>query len=274
VLKGRYTALRYFQEPGARPSADIDLLVSGDQIGRARRALQDIGLIELQSGHGQTQWGSPSSGQAVRSLELEHAANPWTVDLHTSIDRQYSRGLRAGFGDLPLTATRAWEVDGCRARVLAQPLLAAHLAQHASQRIRQVRLIHLVELVLVLQQDTANGTLSWDAFASLLAVTDTARFGYPALELAERLAPGTLDRDFRDAITAASTARIRRVVDRVDRSPVDGFFRRYLGEKVMWARGPYELTASLVDLLWPSKGSVADRWRMYRWRVRRLWRRW
>jgi hypothetical protein len=270
ILKGTFTSRHYFPEVGTRPTADIDLLVSPGQLSSGQDALKELGLVELRRGQTQSEWGLPGTSHAVQSLEFEHRSNPWVVDLHNSVDKQYFRGLRAGFGDLPCKDTHPWEVDGHRARLLAQPLFVAHLALHASVRIRQVRLVHLVELVFVIRNDTAAGILSWDALAGLLADTGTARFVYPALELAERLGPGTIDADFRREIAEASTARMRRVVDGVHTFPVDGFFRRSLDEKLMWAAGPLQLTASLVDLIWPTPEAVADRWRMYRWHMRRF----
>jgi hypothetical protein len=275
VLKGLHTSQCYFPEPGTRPCADIDLLVPPDQSHEAQGALRATGLDKLQSpAPGQTEWGLAGGSRSPQSLELDHASNPWAVDLHTSVDIRYLWGLWARFGNRPYTMTRPWKVDGCRGSVFTQPLLAAHLAVHAAFNFHQLRLIRLVELVLVLRHDTGNGTLTWDALAGLLADTKTARFAYPALELCERLAPGTVDPDFRDEMMSASTRRTQRMVEQQHVSGADAFIRKSLDNKFMWAKGPKELALNTVDFLWPAAGprSLGPRLAMYRRRVHMLLR--
>jgi hypothetical protein len=266
VLKGAYTSLYYFPEPGTRPTADIDLLIPPNQYARGREALQAAGLVELGApAPGQTVWARGGASQTVHSLELDHVSNPWTVDLHTSVDRRYFWGLWASFGDLQHTQGRPWDVEGQRARVFKQPLFTAHLAQHASYRIHETQLVRLVELVLVLRQDRASGTLSWEALDRLLTRTGTARFVYPALELSERLAPGTVDPGFRRWLSGAATPRARRVVNRIAASNMQLLRHHSLDERTMFARGPAELARSILTLLWAAD-SVTDRWRHYqRW---------
>ena len=77
--------------------------------------------------------------------------------------------------------------------------------------------------------------------------------GVRALELAERLAPGTLDPAFRRTLEAAAPARMRRVVDDVARSGMQ-LRRRSLDDRMMWAAGPLGTLVAVADLLWPTGG--------------------
>ena len=267
VLKGAYTSRSYFPEAGVRPIADIDLLVTTDQRAEAEEALRSAGLVMHRSEMGeQTEWRLPDASKTVHSLELDHASNPWAVDLHTTVDKRYFYGLWASFGLHSYTSTIPWRVDGLSARVFAQPLLTAHLAQHAAYTIHELRLVRLVELVLVIRRDAAAGTFQWEALAALLADTKTARFVYPALELAERLAPGVIDPAFRSELAAASTPRMRRVVDRIAACGMHLAGRGTLDERLMWACGWAELARNVADFLWPPADSLRDRgWKYSKW---------
>src|SRR5882762_7221358 len=91
VLKGMHTGHCYFPEPGTRPVTDIDLLVNSRDGEAARRVLRDLGFTEGNTREGQhrSDWAPPGGAQPVRSLEVAHVDNPWTVDLHVSLDRRF-----------------------------------------------------------------------------------------------------------------------------------------------------------------------------------------
>lgn len=252
VLKGSHTSHAYFPEPGTRPSADLDLLVPPNQFEVTGTALRAAGFAESRRTRTppRSEWITQGAPMPLRSLELDHADNPWSIDLHQALERWYFRGLRAGF--LPeFWKTRPLDIGGQRALVLAQPLLTAFLAMHAAFSIRDVRLIHLVELVLVIRHDALSGALDWQELALLLAATRTARFVYPSLELVDRLAPGTVDPRLRLAFARTSTRRMRRVIDAVHRAGMR-LPRRTLDEKLMWACGAWELLCNIGELVWSS----------------------
>ena len=264
VFKGIYTSRSYFPEPATRPIADIDLLVEAEQRTRAAEALRATGFVELGvDTPGQTAWRLPSASESVHSLQLEHRNNPWAVDLHTTIDKRYFRGCWASFGPHPFRSANAWNVDGLSARVFGQPLLTAHLAQHATYTIHELRLVRLVELILVTRRDIAEGTLEWDSLAAFLRETGTTRFVYPALELAERITPGLIEPAFRHALAAASTRRMRRVIDHIAASGMHMAGRGTVSERFVWARGPWEVTKNFTDFIWPPARSASERWRKY-----------
>src|SRR6185436_14665782 len=104
------------------------------------------------------EWSPPGPRVSPRSLELTHEANPWTLDLHVTFKRDFG-GVRtvsvvpvgprsAGAGRHPHEAvTEPRELAGRPVRVLRQPYLSAYLASHASQELKNLSLIRLIELV-------------------------------------------------------------------------------------------------------------------------------
>jgi hypothetical protein len=273
LLKGTDTAYRYFPDPGTRPRADIDLLVAAGEVGDARAALQAAGYTEYRRTRhaARSEWRHADAPRTVHSLDMEHVANPWSVDLHVALERWYFRGLRAGFGFPREEQLSPWAYEGHSARALAQPLLTAFLALHASYGMTDFRPLRAVELALVLRHDGANGVLRWEALAELLERTGTARFVYPALELTERWVPGTVDPEVRVLLRRAATPRARRVVDQVE---TQGFrlAHRSLDDKLMWAKGPAEWLGNLSDLLWSADDQITAGYqlRLYLRRVRML----
>jgi hypothetical protein len=253
VLKGSFTGKRYFPDPGTRPSADIDLLVRPDQVSTAKEILRRDGFQRdvTKRSLDRSTWWRPEADNEAASLELDSAENPWSIDLHTSIDMRYFRGVFARFADAPWSMLREWDAGGVRAQSLAQPLLTAHLAIHASRPVHILRLVRIVELILVIRGDLAGGGLDWREFARLLDRTRLWRFAFPALEMAERLAPGLLDPPFRQQLVSRATRLSRRVVERLAANGIQGWSERHLDEHLMWFRGPIELALNVSELLWP-----------------------
>jgi hypothetical protein len=253
ILKGTYTARRYFEEPGVRPTSDIDVLVSDDDFAAAGEALREIGLQSL-AGHAmpyREEWGSRAD-QVVHSTEMTHADNPWAVDLHRSLSRQYFSGLVAGFGSPQGVSRQPWSGPFGSALVLREPLLAAHLAVHAGADFPHLHLIRIVELLLVLRADLASGAISWEALSDLLRRTTTRRFAFPAFVLAARLAPDAVDHAFLAELEKSATPRMRRLLPGAVLIPPQHFPRLSLDMRLAWAKGPWQVAANIVDWLYPT----------------------
>jgi hypothetical protein len=261
LLKGIHTGRTYLPDAGTRPLADIDLLVPASGFGAACAAMGRAGFLERRrtTRPFRSEWVKRDAPLFEPSLELNHVDNPWAVDLHCSLDRRYFRGCVADLTAELEAHTIPDPVGGQGAVVLAQPLLTAFLALHASYAIHQLQLIRLVELVLVIRRDRENGSLVWSALLDLLARTGTARFVYPAFDLAERLAPGTLDSPVRASLRNATSERMQRVVQDIAAGGTFRLSRRSLDDKLMWARGLWELLRNLFELLWPSDDVYSPR---------------
>ena len=253
VLKGLHTGAVHFPEPGVRPAADIDLLVRPEERTRAAAGLERAGFVERRATRfaGRSEWTPADAPTEIRSLEVDHALNPWSVDLHVALDRWYFRGMKRGLGE-PFDETTGIAIDDVTCRGLAEPHLTAFLALHASYEVVKVRLVRLVELILVMRHGRATGVLDWDELAALLEETRTARFVHPALSLAEGLAPGTVDPDLLARTALEASPRARRVTAAVLSADLAPLARPSLDAKMMWSKGPREVLLNLSELLVPS----------------------
>jgi len=263
VLKGADTAYRYFPEPGTRPSSDLDLLVAPHDVAAARSVLVNLGFAEQGPGHGdryRTTWTPPAVG-GVRSLELAHPDNPWSVDLHVSLDREMFPGRPMTFGTLPPTPGprdgEVWQEFSRPVWVLREPLLLAYLAAHTSSHFYAITLVRLVELVLVARRDF--GEADWRAFADLVRRTATGRFVFPALYLAEQLAPGTMDAPTLKDLEAVAPRWLRKQVRATTPASAQRLHPYPFRERFLWAT---TLTELLLELAWPHEqngGRVENR---------------
>ena len=251
VLKGGHTAYRYFPEPGTRPATDIDVLLRPLDIAPAGRLLHALGFTEVDTfglPH-RSHWARPAR-QTVASLEVAHADNPWSLDVHASLDRPYSPGVLARFGNIDFSRGEPWDGLSRPTLVLRQPLLTAYLACNASGDLANLSLLRLAELVLVAQRDFGTAQ-AWGALEALLADTRTERFAFPSLELAERFVPGTLPPDVRARLAARTPARLRRRVARTTPASAQSLKPLPWDEKLIWAASPREYGAYLLHLVWP-----------------------
>ena len=254
VLKAGHTAYRYFPEPGTRPATDVDLLVGPGDAARAADTLRHLGftLVETSVVPERSHWRPPSAGP-VRSIEMTHADDPWAVDLHISLDRSLLPGVAIRFGAVVPSAGDVWHGFIRPVRVLPQPLLLEYLAAHASSHFYSMPLVRLVELVLVARADFGDRTELWRAFGDLVRRAGTDRFVFPSLDLAERLAPGTVDPGVRAGIAAATPARLRRRVRRLDPGSAQRLHPYPQGERFIWSATPLQVLAAALEIAWPEE---------------------
>jgi hypothetical protein len=280
VLKGMHTGSRYFPEPGTRTSSDIDLLVQPDDWLSACDGLRGLGLVEgkFPGQPRDSSWASPTA-QRVPTLEYVHVDGPWAVDMHRSLDRLPFEGLETGLGVPDMSAGERWEEFSRPVRVLSEPLLLAYLALHASSHFYGITLVRLIELVLVAQQDFAGHPERWEAFGDLVERTQSGRFVFPALDLAERLVPGSIDGRVLARIARATPRRLRRMVQRMSPGSAPRLHPYpALRERFVWLASPREVLAALLWLAWPRDGeklvppskALAAQWRRVRRALRRM----
>lgn len=271
VLKGAHTGAAYFPEPGVRPASDIDLLIDAADAIAAEAALQDAGLALASRSAWESSWVQPSARREPRSLTYLHAEDPWSIDLHSALNVCVRSGTPLAQLDLarPMAGGRRWSVDA-RARVLDQPLQLLHLAAHAGAGWQNLTLLRQVELVLVIREDLAAGRLSWNAFLNLGVRTGALAYAYPALRLAEQLAPGTAPGDVLAHCAARAPAAVRRALDALTPATAQRIDRTSVGEHFMWARGWRGRLRLAVSDLFPAVRSWAQFRRIYEERAWRL----
>jgi hypothetical protein len=260
VLKGSHTAWRFFPEPGTRPTADVDLLVSPAEGPAMERILRDAGcaLVLRQRRPTRSVWRPAGEDGRLRSLELTHAHNPLTVDLHLSLDRGFygvSRSRLADPGEADLEP-----VPGLPEayRGLRGPLLLLSLALHASEDLYNLQLLRLVELVLVSRGAPDPAALWHDT----LEVGQRARAmgdAFPAMALLERLDPGAVPPEVVSAARAQAPPALRAVVDGLSPATAQRLEGITLGERLAGARTPADKMRRIAHMLAPD--SAAGSWR-------------
>lgn len=246
AVKSSHTSRVYFPEPAARTAADIDVVLlsrdgceaADDAPKAAERALEAAGYVLTHRiwKHPHTEWLCPGSNPLPRSLELFHADSPYKVEVHRSLDRNYVvRGIEWGAIDSYL---RVEPRLAAGVRVLREPLLLCHQLTHASRGLEHLTLIRLLEIALIVRADTALGQLDWAEILALLEAREAIALAWPALELTERLVPGTVPEDVLARARLEAHPALHRVID--DLRPADAQRPDVLSlvERFMWCSRP------------------------------------
>ncbi len=273
VLKGGDTAYRYFPAPETRPASDLDLLVPFDSSRAAETVLAGEGLICVGRNARDATWADPRDSREPKSLWLVHRDDPWSVDLHNSLDFAASPGaatVRLDRAD-PFATSEPWAVEPS-ARVLAQPLLLLHLAVHAGGGLHNLTMLRTVEIILVIRQDVAKRRLAWDEFLAVAAQTNGLGAAYPAFAMCNMLAPGIIPGSVLDCCGEAMPSRARALVDRLDPAIAHRVDRASVAEHFMWVAGAGGWLRQLRSDLSPSAGSLRNAWSIYQARFQRLLR--
>ena len=271
VLKGFHTSRVYYEEPGVRPIADVDLLVAPESVPDAETTLEAAGFRpdSLPLRPYKRDWIGPGVDARVFSVERSDARSKWGLELHASLDRIYHPGASARL-DAERSRVIPFDVAGRQIRALSPALLVVYLACHCSQELDSIRLARVYELAIVIRSELAAKRLDWDDVRALLDRTGATSFTYPAFALVENLAPGTMDQRVLAAARAASTAAARHTVERL--SPAGGSLDdRSVLRQLMWTRGVVGVLQRLARTVWPAAfdrpGDVIPGWRV---RLRRL----
>jgi hypothetical protein len=256
VLKGAHTAA-YFPERACRPMSDIDLLVPARQRALADDVLEAAGLERVAARPLESCWrlkGAPCEPATMTALE---AADPWTVDLHYSLDVEGPPGARpARLSRLdPFSGMRSWEPSpeaGC----LGQPLLLLHLAAHAGSGFQNLTMVRLLELILVIREDRDRALLDWDAFLALGSAAGALGFAFPALHLARSLSPADVPDEVVAQCRRDAPPRIRRLASVLTPATAHRIDRRSVGDHYAWTQGVSGWLRRLAADLMPDPGSL------------------
>jgi hypothetical protein len=237
VIKGMHTAYRYFPEPGARASSDIDLVIPMDAMPATEEMFAKAGFRRIPrfGSPYACDWVAPSVPCDPRTLMYVHRDDPWSIDVQASLNRRLLTGKQVRLDAIyrPIM-TEEWSLAS-QARVLAQPLLALQLAAHISQILLSVTLVRVVELISVIRADVAAGKLVWSEFLDGAEVIGGARYIYPALIFCEQLAPGTVPPDVLMACAADAPKNLRHLMRDISVDHAQSLGRHSVRERFMWA---------------------------------------
>ena len=272
VIKGFHAAHVYFPEPGLRPFADIDLVIRPADIPHAEEILSALGFVgdSMIDVPYKRSWSAPGEDGRTWSLEFWHERSHWKIELHDRIN--FEDLFRYGVSlDAPEFQNGLWTLADVPMRVPTQPLLFVILATHLSVELFERRLIRIVELVRMIRHDIDTRALDWAVAEELLDRLRAKRFAYPALALAERLAPGTVDGALLSRSRRAATRLTRHVVDRITPALPLLADRVSLAHRLMWVSSPREAMRRVGLMVGPVRSApLPVTIRTYRSRVRRL----
>ena len=270
LIKSAHTMHSYFPEPAARPCADLDFVVAATETERAEALLRQNGYTRksVTAKPYRSDWVPPDAPTALASIELNHGDNPYTVELHNSLERSFPgvRKIRIS-GTVGAVARTAADIAP-GAHVLRQPELALYLALHTADELHRLQLLWIVELVLVLRRDFTSGA-DWDALLALAAEAQAQRFVYAPLKLAERLSPGTVPEHVLTTFRVYAPAR---VIDFASSRAITEFHRvekATLSDRFVWTSGIVERARRFIDLLKPAGARPISRmlFRLLRGRI-------
>jgi hypothetical protein len=271
LLKGFHTGRVYFDEPGARRMADVDLLVPPDRVSDAEAALRAAGFVPDSAPLRpyKRDWIAAHVDRRLHSIELADARSKWGLELHASLDRVYHPGAVAHL-NMMRGEVEPIDVAGRPLLALSPTLLVVYLACHCSQELDGIRLLRLYELSRVIRQDRERGALDWGRVMETMARTRSARFAYPALALVNELDPGIVDERVLALGRRDSTWAARHTVARL--TPAGGSLdERGVLRQLMWTRGLVAVGTRVLRSFWPAAFSrpsdVIPGWRV---RMRRL----
>jgi hypothetical protein len=251
----------YYPQPGLRPMADLDLLVSAGSIPQTARLMADLGYTLRGSTWKHHTFLRPDNEQIV--AYEEHPDNPRPVEVHY-------RTAETLWGLLCDLTARAWERArkgsflGIEALLLPPSELLLHAAIHTTFNVlnHTARLIHLADIRQLAQRLTARqewGEVTHGWGSSLV------RFAYPAIGLTAYSLPGSIPPSVLSALEAQVSPRLVRwaagrpivALSRYGNAPRSFLALRYMP---LLARSPLEATTMFVNSIFPPRWYLAERY--------------
>jgi hypothetical protein len=255
LLKSAHTMFAYFEEPALRPCTDLDLAVEPHAFEGAAAKLSTAGYTSSARQRWPRRWDfiPPSAPRVLRSLELVHADNPYTVELHESMDRVF-HGVHTVH--IPAHALTAEGTRWPKTQVLQPAWLALYLALHAAEELYHLQLLRLVELHTVLRDEFTSGVM-WADLARIVEELDAARFVYPAFALVARLSPGVLPARLLEQWAEQTPARVQRALQVDFVSDLQKLETLSAAERFLWVSRPVDAGRRLAFMLFGSPRPLA-----------------
>lgn len=208
LLKGSSFARWLYDDGGARPYNDVDLLVAPDQLATAGDLLGGLGYALRCA-------GSAPGEQADHATNWDRPGSP-TIDLHSTMSARLG-APQSRCWEVLSVHTRSAEVGGVPVEVLDPAALALHVVLHAE--VGKPKTLDDLDRALARFEPA-----DWEAALALAVTLDAL----PAFGVGLRLRPGgdamaaalgvPLDTSVELVLQASSTARLARPFDQVARA--------------------------------------------------------
>jgi hypothetical protein len=253
ALKGAALHANGVYEPGERPMADVDLLVSEADLKAATRLLDacgyEAGLVTWRH-----QLFEPRHhGDSVAASFGEHTDNPIKIELHTRILERlpiheiditqslFSNNAHSGLNAYPSAAS-----------------LMMHLLLHAAGNMR-AHALRLIQLYDIARLSARFGTPDWEELLMARPNNEGLWWAMAPLMLTARYFPNTIPPSVITRLNAECPwllrkfARRQRLVD-VSWSNV----KAYALPGIEWSRTPGEALRFIMSRIWPGRDARAE----------------
>lgn len=146
-LKGAVLSTTIYEEPAARPMADIDVLLPAEHQEAGEAVLIGLGYEKVFNGWKHARFVRPGAVEVV-DAEREHPDNPRNLEVHPRC-RERIRDEVVDLTDLIWGTARQGELLGVRTLLPDSDAAWLHLLIHATHHVllNTLRLIQLVDLV-------------------------------------------------------------------------------------------------------------------------------
>jgi len=183
-IKGAVLGSLVYEDPAARPMADLDVLLREEHLPAGEALLARLGYAKVFTGWKHTRFALPGSREIVDG-DHEHPDNPRQLEVHPRC-RERIRDEVVDLTDLLWSTARQDELLSAPAWLPDADAAWLHLLVHATHHVllNTFRLVQLADLARL-------GPLVRDP-EPLLAAVD-ARAAYPALALLDRYFPNPRD---------------------------------------------------------------------------------
>ena len=239
-------------QPGERPMADIDLLVSNDQLQSATRILEEGGF-EVTFDNWRHRVFEPRVGRDANSGFGEHTDNPIKIELHSTIRERlpvreidithfmFPSAPHAGLNDYRSAAS-----------------LMMHLLLHAAGNMR-ARALRLVQLHDIAQLGKRFSRLDWDELLAAMPNGQMLWWAEAPLILVARYYPAAVPQFVLVRLSGECPWLLQAMTRRQCLADVSwSNIKVYAVPGIEWSRTPGEALGFIAGRIWPNRAMRAE----------------
>lgn len=248
ALKGAALRALGLYRPGERPMGDVDVLVTGQDLGAIAGVLRDLDYVEAYTLSRHAIF-APRLPTAIHELG-EHVDNPLTIEVHTCVAERLP--IR------PVEITSRLRPASPRPGLNPYPSVAAlllHLMLHAAgnmltHTLRQIQLHDIATLAARL------GAADWETLLARHRAGEILWWAYPPLALAARYYPERIPLDVLSELRRACPRALRFTADRRTLTDVSwSNLRIHAFPGIAWSRTPLDALRYMRSRVLPTRAA-------------------